>query len=134
MCRVAHWHSDHSKTCRVKKDPPWSTKYTEVSNSDDSLLGKGAYGFVKLIRDRETGKLFALKVLNKEQITEEAGLEIIKREIEIHQNLDHDNIIRLYEFLEDEESVYLILEYAAHGSLFQRIKKQKKFTEEKAKN
>ena len=118
MCRVAHWHSDHSKTCGVKKEAIWADKYTEVSNSDDSVLGKGAYGMVKLIRDKTSGRLFALKVINKEQITEEAGLEIIKREIEIHMNLDHENIIRLYEFLEDEESVYLILEYAAHGSMF----------------
>ena len=118
MCRVAHWHAEHSKTCGVKKDPVWTAKYTEVSNSDDSTLGRGAYGVVKLIRDRETGKLFALKIMNKEKIGEEAGLEVIKREIEIHQNLDHENVIRLYEFLEDEENVYLILEYAAHGSMF----------------
>lgn len=46
-----------------------------------------------------------------------------RREIEIHSRLRHENIIRMWGYFWDEIFVYLILEYAEHGCLFDYQKK-----------
>jgi serine/threonine protein kinase len=56
--------------------------------------------------------LYALKTIDKEKISQEASLEVLRREITIHMNMVHSNIIRLYDYIEDEGKVHLILEFA----------------------
>jgi serine/threonine protein kinase len=54
------------------------------------------------------------------------------REIEIHRKLKHENIIKLFTNLEDDEYIYLILEYASKGNLFYLIRNKKRLTEDEA--
>lgn len=54
------------------------------------------------------------------------------REVEIHKRLKHENIIRLYTAVEDNNYIYLVLEYAAKGNLFYSIRNKKSFTEDEA--
>jgi len=54
------------------------------------------------------------------------------REVEIHKTLKHENIIRLFTSLEDENYIYLVLEYAAQGNLFYTIRNKKRLTEDEA--
>ncbi len=54
------------------------------------------------------------------------------REIEIHKKLKHENIIRLFTSIEDQNFVYLILEYAERGNLFYLIRKKKALSEDEA--
>jgi serine/threonine protein kinase len=42
--------------------------------------------------------------------------------VEIHKKLKHENIIRLYNSVEDDKFIYLVLEYAAKGNLFYLIR------------
>jgi serine/threonine protein kinase len=113
--------------------PPGFEKYMVLTNSTGALLGRGSYGFVQLVRNRETGRLFALKTIDKLRIGTEAGLKAVRREIELHSGITHDHIIRLHEWTEDQTKLYLILEYASRGSLFQKLRKEKKFREDKAR-
>ena len=50
----------------------------------------------------------------------------------ILKNLDHPNIVKLYELYQDTNSYYLVTEYLAGGELFDRIKKMSYFSERKA--
>ena len=60
-------------------------------------------------------------------------LDIIYDEINIHSKLLHENIIKVYNIFEDEESINIIMEYAQNGNLYQLIKKEKNgFSEAKA--
>ena len=60
------------------------------------VLGSGAFGDVYLVKHKEDGKLFAVKQMNKEKIKSTgADLDIVRREIEIHKRLVHENIVRL---------------------------------------
>jgi serine/threonine protein kinase len=56
--------------------------------------------------------------MNKKDIFEYCSIENLKREIRIQRKLNHPNITQLFHYFEDKDKVYLILEYAEHGSLF----------------
>ena len=97
-------------------------------------LGTGSFGRVYLVSHNETKELFALKTIEKRKIITTYGkLDIIYNEINIHSKLSHQNIIKLYNMHEDDETINIIMEYAPNGNLYQMIKKEKNgFSESKA--
>lgn len=82
------------------------------------MLGKGKFGEVNLARHVETNFIVALKKMVKSKIIEYKMVEQFKREIRLHSNLDHPNIVKFYGFFEDADNVYLILEFINGGTLF----------------
>ena len=97
-------------------------------------LGTGSFGRVFLVSHNETKELFALKTIEKRKIVTTYGkLDIIYGEINIHSKLSHQNIIKLYNMYEDDDTINIIMEYAPNGNLYQSIKKEKNgFSESKA--
>jgi aurora kinase len=89
-------------------------------------LGKGKFGRVYLARHLATNYICALKIISKAQCTNEEEERLIRRELEVHQNLTHENILKLLSWFHDNVSIYLVLEYAPGGSLYSRLKKQPK--------
>ena len=84
-------------------------------------LGQGAFGKVKLAIHLPSNGSVAIKILEKDKITDEGDRERVSREIAILKLLRHPNITQLYEILEDEEKLFLITEYAQKGELFDYI-------------
>ena len=64
-------------------------------------LGEGTFGTVKLARHVKTKNLVAIKILEKSRIKESADLERVKREIEILKEIKHENIVELFEIVEN---------------------------------
>ena len=95
-------------------------------------IGEGAFGQVFKVRHITTSSLYAIKVVSKAKIIERGMIEQLKREVRIMYSLNHPNIIKLYNHFEDEKNVYLILELAEEGNLFQRLCKFKSFDERTA--
>jgi serine/threonine protein kinase len=56
-----------------------------------------------------------LKVLSKKQLTNAKLISQLRREIEIHSHLRHDNILKMYGFFFDDKKIYILLEYAPGG-------------------
>lgn len=75
--------------------------------------------------NRETGALRVVKAINKSDIS----TECVNNEISILKQLDHPNIIKIYEYFEDEEHDYLIMEICKGGELFQELKEKGHFLE-----
>jgi len=73
-----------------------------------------------------------VKILEKEKITEEADVERVSREIHILKMIRHPNIIQLYEIIETPKQLYLIMEYASGGELFDYIVSNTKLREKEA--
>ena len=87
-----------------------------------SKIGKGKYGDVYVAREIRTNFLVALKVLSKSAIRNMKAQKQVVREIKIHSQLDHPNIIKLYGVFHDDENVYMILEWSPDGELYKELK------------
>lgn len=97
-------------------------------------LGKGKFGNVYLAREAKSKYVVALKVLFKSQLSKNHVQHQLRREIEIQAHLVHPNILRLYGYFHDKNKVYLILEYAPQGELYNKLRKVGRFSNEMAAN
>ena len=77
-------------------------------------IGKGSYGSVYKVQNKNTNIIRAMKIIPKNY---QKDNEEIMREINILKNLDHPNVMKIYEFLEDEKNYYLIQEFCDEGDL-----------------
>ena len=81
-------------------------------------LGKGGYSKVFKVKNKKSGAIRACKQLSKLRIK---NLERFRREINILINVDHPNIVKLYEIFELKHSFYLIMEECKGGEIFDKI-------------
>lgn len=95
-------------------------------------LGKGKFGNVYLAREKKSKFIIALKVMFKSQLQSHNVEHQLQREIEIQSHLRHPHILRLYGYFHDEARVYLILEYAPKGELYQHLTKEKMFDDKQS--
>jgi len=93
-----------------------------------SLLGRGRFGSVFVVKDKETENVFAMKMIVKATVEEMNMKHQLRREVEIHYHLNHENIIRLYAQFQDSKNVYLIMEFADAANLFIVIRNQKRLS------
>ncbi|CAD7968767.1 unnamed protein product [Amoebophrya sp. A25] len=84
-------------------------------------IGEGTFGKVKLGTHILTGEKVAVKILEKERIVDVADVERVAREIHILKLIRHPHIIQLYEIIETPKQLYLIMEFASGGELFDYI-------------
>ncbi|OQS03789.1 cAMP-dependent protein kinase catalytic subunit alpha [Thraustotheca clavata] len=82
------------------------------------ILGIGTYGVVKLARHRPTGRAVALKVISKDYVVSMRQEKHIVRERFVHLRLRHPFVTTLYQTLQDDNCVYLVLEYLPGGELY----------------
>eukprot|EP01101_Sappina_pedata_P002286 TRINITY_DN12530_c0_g1_i1.p1 TRINITY_DN12530_c0_g1~~TRINITY_DN12530_c0_g1_i1.p1 ORF type:complete len:678 (+),score=167.94 TRINITY_DN12530_c0_g1_i1:61-2094(+) len=87
-------------------------------------LGEGRYGKVKLATSVKTGQNFAVKILKKELISNPADIARIQRETQILTQLNHPNIIKLYDVIETRSHISIIMEFAQGGDLYQYVTNQ----------
>ena len=111
-----------------------SRKMTASAFTPMKCLGDGAFGTVLLVRQNETGRLFAQKQLTKAFLkVQKKRIESTKSERSILELVNrHPFIVNLYYAFQDHEKLYLILEYASGGELFRHLEMEKFFTEEVA--
>jgi 5'-AMP-activated protein kinase catalytic alpha subunit len=95
-------------------------------------IGEGTFGKVKLAAHMPTGEKVAVKILEKSRIKEAADIRRVNREIKILKKARHNNIIQLYEVLDTQNAIYLIMECAEGGEMFDYIVQQKRVAEVQA--
>ena len=98
-----------------------------------SKLGKGAFGTVYKVQSYKTNKICAMKVIDRQYIKHQDDDQKFLKEIEILCKLEHPNIIKMYEYFQDDKNYYLITEYISGGDLYEFIANDFTFTESKAK-
>ncbi|XP_076847200.1 MAP/microtubule affinity-regulating kinase 4 isoform X2 [Brachyhypopomus gauderio] len=80
-------------------------------------IGKGNFAKVKLARHILTSREVAIKIIDKTQLNP-TSLQKLFREVRIMKTLRHPNIVQLFEVIETEKTLYLIMEYASGGEVF----------------
>ena len=96
-------------------------------------IGEGTFGKVKLGKNIPTEELVAIKIFEKSKINDDDDLTCINNEIQFLKNLNHPNIISLYEIIESETNIYIIMEYA-EKELFSYIVSNNYLSEKEASN
>jgi calcium-dependent protein kinase len=97
---------------------PWSV-YTELKD-----IGEGAYGVVKKVCLKSNPEVVrAMKIIPKENIIENENGNSFLDEIEILKNLEHPNIMKIYESFNDKKNVYIVSEYCDEGDLLGKMEK-----------
>ncbi|RHW70843.1 serine/threonine kinase [Trypanosoma brucei equiperdum] len=97
-------------------------------------LGSGNFSKVKIGRDVETGKEWAIKIIDKEQLVRERMEEQLKREIAVMKVLRQPNVIELREVMQTTNHIYIVLELVTGGELFDKIAAAKRFDENTARH
>ncbi|SCU79122.1 LANO_0A05138g1_1 [Lachancea nothofagi CBS 11611] len=88
------------------------------------VLGDGSYSTVMLARSNDSGKKYAVKVLNKEYLIRQKKVKYVNIEKNTLQRLnDGRGVIKLYFTFQDEASLYFLLEYAPNGDFLSVVKK-----------
>ncbi|XP_040902280.1 MAP/microtubule affinity-regulating kinase 4 isoform X2 [Toxotes jaculatrix] len=95
-------------------------------------IGKGNFAKVKLARHILTGREVAIKIIDKTQLNP-SSLQKLFREVRIMKNLNHPNIVQLFEVLETEKTLYLIMEYASGGEVFDYLVAHGRMKEKEAR-
>lgn len=84
-------------------------------------IGGGVYGDVRIAEHIITRQKRVIKNIKKSRIRSQEEKIKFLNELEVLQTLDHPNIVKLYEFYEDESNFFLVTEYLAGGELFEYI-------------
>lgn len=114
------------------RDKPQSRKTFSGSYRVGPLLGEGAFSKVKEVKGKD-GRLYAAKIVTKAKLTREDDLAL-RDEISILRNLNHQNIIKLYDVFDEAEHYYLVTELMRGGELFDRIVTKTFYNEKEARD
>jgi len=95
-------------------------------------IGKGEFGKVKLAYDPQRDLEVAIKFIKRSNITSAQKQAKLEREINILQNLNHPNIVHLYDVIETEKYIGIVMAYANGGELFEYISENQYLSEEES--
>ena len=93
------------------------------------LLGKGGFARCYEFICQDNNKVFAAKVINKENLSTERQKQKLRTEIKIHKSLHHNQVVAFEHNFEDEENVYILLEICKNQTLNELLKRRKTLTE-----
>jgi len=93
------------------------------------VLGSGAFSTVRLAVDRATGKEWACKV-----VTEQAERELLLREVDILQQLDHPNVLQYREHFSTPDNLYIITELLEGSDLLAALLERGSYSEDDARD
>ena len=97
------------------------------------ILGKGTYATVRSCTNRKSGLKFAVKIVDRKTVSKSSESSF-RQEVKIMQMLDHPNIIKCYDFFEEEKYFYLVEEFVDGGELYDRIAAKHVYNEREARD
>jgi calcium-dependent protein kinase len=101
-------------------------KYYDIIDT----IGQGAFGKVYKVKQKATGKIFALKLIKKEtDSSNDLSNKNFLNEVYILRKLDHPNILKIYEFFSNAKFWFFVMDYCSGGELYEQICNMKYYSE-----
>ncbi|KAH0469015.1 hypothetical protein IEQ34_002247 [Dendrobium chrysotoxum] len=97
-----------------------------------TIIGRGAFGEVRLCREKSTGNVYAMKKLKKSEMLRRGQVEHVKAERNLLAEVDSACIVKLYCSFQDDEYLYLIMEYLPGGDMMTLLMRKDTLTEDEA--
>ncbi|KAJ2002909.1 Serine/threonine-protein kinase [Coemansia thaxteri] len=94
------------------------------------VIGRGAFGEVRLVQKRDTGKIFAMKILRKSEMIKKDQLAHVRAERDVLAESDSMWVVQLYFSFQDSRNLYLIMEFLPGGDLMTMLIKYDIFPED----
>ncbi|KAK8936320.1 Serine/threonine-protein kinase AtPK1/AtPK6 [Platanthera zijinensis] len=98
-----------------------------------TMIGKGAFGEVRVVREKKTGNIYAMKKLRKSEMLRRGQVEHVRSERNILAEVDCNCIVRLYCSFQDNEFLYLVMEYLPGGDMMTLLMRKDTLTEHEAR-
>ena len=123
--------------CGVKQTPMPTTLFDEQEKKayqTGTALGTGGFARVFQITETDSGYILANKVIDKGMFKEKrSAKEKVEREIKIHRELNHKNVVKFFNYFEDKSFVHILMELCPQKTLLHVSKYRKKVEEEEAR-
>ncbi len=98
-----------------------------------NIIGKGAFGEVRVVKYKENNKIYAIKKMNKEIMNKKNQIFHVRTERDILKSNDSPWITKLHYSFQDEKYLYLVMDFCQGGDLMSYLIKEDTLSEEKAK-
>ncbi|XP_024389748.1 uncharacterized protein [Physcomitrium patens] len=98
-----------------------------------TIIGRGAFGEVRLCREKSSTTVYAMKKLKKSEMLRRGQVEHVKAERNLLAEVDSNCIVKLYCSFQDEDYLYLIMEYLPGGDMMTLLMRKDTLTEDEAR-
>ena len=125
-----------------KPRPARSSEVARLSESENislgdftlmTTVGKGSFGKVIQVRKKDSGEIFAMKVLKKDHVVKRKQIEHTMTERRILENIRHPFIVSLRYAFQTSQKLYMVFDYFNGGELFHYLSTQGRFKPERAR-
>nr|XP_023907544.1 serine/threonine-protein kinase tricorner [Quercus suber] len=120
-----------------KKETEYMRLQRHKMGADDfellTMIGKGAFGEVRICRERNSGQVYAMKKLKKSEMLRRGQVEHVRAERNLLAEVDSNCIVKLYCSFQDDEFLYLIMEYLPGGDMMTLLMRKDTLTENEAR-
>ncbi|KAL7714072.1 non-specific serine/threonine protein kinase [Entamoeba marina] len=97
------------------------------------VIGRGNFGKVLQVKKKDTGRVYAMKVLDKAKVKKTKQEKHTNDEKKILQNINHPFIVKLHYAFQTPEKLYMIMDFINGGELFHRLEVEECFDETKTR-
>ncbi|XP_043564832.1 serine/threonine-protein kinase 38-like [Chiloscyllium plagiosum] len=96
------------------------------------VIGRGAFGEVRLVQKKDTGHIYAMKILRKSDMLEKEQVAHIRAERDILVEADGAWVVKMFYSFQDKRNLYLIMEFLPGGDMMTLLMKKDTLSEEEA--
>ncbi|XAR61084.1 Non-specific serine/threonine protein kinase [Bertholletia excelsa] len=120
-----------------KKETEYMRLQRHKMGADDfellTMIGKGAFGEVRICREKTSGHVYAMKKLKKSEMLRRGQVEHVKAERNLLAEVDSNCIVKLFCSFQDDEFLYLVMEYLPGGDMMTLLMRKDTLTEDEAR-
>ncbi|XP_063400664.1 serine/threonine-protein kinase 38-like isoform X2 [Mytilus trossulus] len=96
------------------------------------VIGRGAFGEVRLVQKKDTGHVYAMKILRKADMLEKDQIAHVRAERDILVEADHTWVVKMFYSFQDQQNLYLIMEFLPGGDMMTLLMKKDTLTDEQS--